>query len=82
MNRFNGESLEFGCNVFEIATRRVVNGAWPSMEGCSEDTVLEPTRHQWKEAAQAAEGADLTYCYLSVCLIHPAIHRSAPPFSL
>jgi len=51
-------------------------------ECCSEDTVLAPNRHQWKEAAQAAEGADLTYCYLSVYLIHPAIHRSTPLFSL
>jgi hypothetical protein len=53
------------------------------MEDCSEDTVLAPTRHQWKEAAQAAGGADLSYCYLSVMyLIHPTIHSSASPFSL
>jgi hypothetical protein len=42
----SGESPKVGCNVFEIATRRVVNGAWQSMGGCSEDTVLAPTGHQ------------------------------------
>jgi hypothetical protein len=65
-----GREPEGRCDVFGIATSRVVNGARQSMGGCREDTVLAPSDHQWKEEAQVARGADLTCCCLSV---HPSV---------